>query len=67
MEPKYYSIKRVYPSDRGLHLEFATIEEAEAFFKDGRSRGIASNELEGNVVIKRFPKKKPALEKGQVM
>ena len=66
MEPKCYSIKEVYPSERGLHLVFPTIEEAEAFFADGRSRGITSNEIEGNVVIKRFPKKKPALIKEQV-
>lgn len=67
MEPKYYSIERVHASDRGLHLKFSTIEEAKAFFEDGRSRGITSNKLEGNVVIKRFPKKKPALSQEQVV
>ena len=65
MEPKYYSIKQAHPTNRGICLEFATTEEAKEFFEDGKSRGITSNKLEGNVVIKQFPKKKPAFEKEQ--
>lgn len=42
-----FTAKRVYPSERGLDLEFATHEE-------GKSRGITSNELDGLTIIKTF-------------
>jgi hypothetical protein len=45
--------KQVYPSDRGLHLEFETQEQAIAFYQDGSSRGI-SYDIEGVTVIKLF-------------
>ncbi len=45
--------KQVYPSDRGLHLEFETHEQALAFYQDGFSRGIAYD-IEGVTVIKLF-------------
>ena len=47
--------KRVYPSEKGLHIEFNSEEEAQAFCRDGRSRGITNHELDGNTVIKKFP------------
>lgn len=46
--------KRIYPSDQGLHMEFATLEEAKAFYEDGLSRGISNNELCGVTVVKKF-------------
>ena len=49
-----FSAKRVYLSEKGLHIEFNTEEEARAFCRDGRSRGITNYELERNVVIKKF-------------
>jgi hypothetical protein len=52
--------KQVYPSDRGLHLEFETHEQALAFYQDGSSRGL-SYDIEGVTVIKPFKsKQKPA-------
>jgi hypothetical protein len=55
-----HTAKKVYPSDRGLHLEFATYEQALAFYQDGSSRGI-SYEMEGATIIKLFKaKQKPA-------
>jgi hypothetical protein len=48
--------KKVYPSDRGLHLEFETTEQALAFYQDGSSRGILY-EIEGVTVIKPFKTK----------
>ena len=57
MQGKYFPIKRVYPSEKGLHFEFATETEAQEFYEDGRSRGITSNELHGAIVIKRFKRK----------
>ncbi len=57
LQGKYFPIKRVYPSEKGLHFEFATEAEAQEFYEDGRSRGITSNELHGAIVIKRFKKK----------
>ena len=65
MKTSQFIAKRVYPSDKGIHIEFATEVEAKECYEDSLSRGITSNELDGNVVIKRFPKKNPALEKGQ--
>jgi hypothetical protein len=52
---------RVYPSDKGIHLEFETREQALAFYEDGKSRGISSNEIHGSTVIKKFPTKKLTL------
>lgn len=49
--------KRVYPSEKGLHMEFSSPEFAMAFYEDGSSRGI-TYELEGNTVIKPFKLKK---------
>lgn len=46
--------KHVYPSEKGLHIEFNTEDEALAFCRDGMSRGITNYELDGNTVIKRF-------------
>jgi hypothetical protein len=43
---------RVFPSDQGIYLEFETKEQALAFYDDGKNRGITSNELQGNTVIK---------------
>lgn len=57
MQRKYFPVKRVYPSDKGLHFEFATEAKAKEFYEDSRSRGITSNELDGVTVIKRFKKK----------
>ncbi len=51
-----HAAKKVYPSDRGLHLEFETTEQALAFYQDGSSRGI-SYEIEGVTVIKPFKAK----------
>jgi hypothetical protein len=51
--PDTHIAKKIYPSDRGLHLEFETIEQALAFYQDGSSRGI-SYEIEGFTVIKPF-------------
>lgn len=65
MEPKSFLAKRVYPSEKGIHVEFATEAEARACYEDSLSRGITSNELDGNVMTKRFPKKKPAPVEGQ--
>lgn len=58
MKTSQFIVKRVYPSDKGLHLEFATEAEAKAFYENSFSRGINSNELDGITVIKTF--KKPA-------
>jgi hypothetical protein len=56
-----HSAKNVYPSDRGLHLEFETHEQALAFYQDGSCRGI-SYDIEGVTVIKPFKvNKKPLL------
>ncbi|WP_404789877.1 hypothetical protein [Altericista sp. CCNU0014] len=44
---------QVYPSDRGLHLEFETREQALAFYQDGSSRGL-SYDIEGVTIIKPF-------------
>ncbi|NJM74524.1 MAG: hypothetical protein HC852_00715 [Acaryochloridaceae cyanobacterium RU_4_10] len=49
-----HSAKNVYPSDRGLHLEFETHEQALAFYQDGSRRGI-SYDIEGVTVIKLWP------------
>lgn len=57
MQDKYFPVKRVYPSEKGLHFEFASEAEAKEFYEDGRARGITSNELDGLTVIKRFKKK----------
>ena len=65
MKTSQFIAKRVYPSERGIHIEFATEAEAKECYEDSLSRGITSNELDGNVVIKRFPKKKPALSQEQ--
>lgn len=46
--------KRIYPSEQGLHMEFATVAEAKAFYEDGLSRGITNNELNGITVTKKF-------------
>jgi hypothetical protein len=55
-----HTAKKIYPSDRGLHLEFETHEQALAFYQDGSSRGI-SYEMEGDTIIKPFKAKhKPA-------
>jgi hypothetical protein len=64
MQDKYFAAKRVYPSEKGIHMVFASEDEAKEFYEDGRSRGIISNELNGVEVIKCF-RKKPALEKEQ--
>jgi hypothetical protein len=58
MKTSQFIAKRIYLSDKGLHLEFATEAEAKAFYEDGLSRGINSNKLDGLTVIKTF--KKPA-------
>lgn len=56
---QYHAAKRVYPSPRGLHLEFETHDQAIAFYQDGTSRGI-TYEMEGDTVIKPFKtKRKP--------
>lgn len=57
MQVKRFTAKRIYPSDKGLHFEFATEAEAKEFYENGRSRGITSNELDGVTVIKKFLKK----------
>jgi hypothetical protein len=60
-----HTAKKVYPSDRGLHLEFETHEQALAFYRDGSSRGI-SYQIEGMTVIKPFKaKQKPALDESR--
>ncbi len=46
--------KRIYPSDEGLQIEFATVAEALSFYEDGLNRGITNNELRGLTVIKKF-------------
>ena len=63
MQDRYFAAKRVYPSERGLHFEFATEAEAKEFYEDGKSRGIISNELQGNVVLKPFKKKLASVKK----
>lgn len=65
MKAKGFTAKRVFVSEKGIHIEFASAREAKECYEDSLSRGITSNELDGNVVIKRPPKKKPALEKEQ--
>ncbi len=65
-KPRYFAVKRVYPSEKGLHFEFTTEVEAKEFYEDGRSRGIISNELSGNTVLKPF-KKKPGAVKNQAI
>jgi hypothetical protein len=60
-----HTAKKVYPSDRGLHLEFETHEQALAFYRDGSSRGI-SYQIEEMTVIKPFKaKQKPALDESR--
>jgi hypothetical protein len=55
MQKSYNFIaKRIYSSDKGLHMEFATEVEAKAFYEDGLSRGITNNEICGLTVIKKF-------------
>jgi hypothetical protein len=49
--------KQVYPSDKGLHMDFGSSELALEFYEDGSSRGIIY-ELDGNTVIKPFKIKK---------
>jgi len=56
---------RFYPSNKGIHLEFETRDQAIAFYEDGRNRGITSNEIHGSTVIKRFPTKSSPLESPQ--
>jgi hypothetical protein len=56
MQVKRFTAKRVYPSEKGIHLVFATTEEASVFYEDSLQRGITSNELDGVTVIKRFKK-----------
>jgi hypothetical protein len=53
----YYNAKQVYPSDKGLHMEFGSPELALEFYEDGSSRGI-TYELDGSTVIKPFKIKK---------
>lgn len=57
MEIKGFAAKRVYPSNKGIHIEFATVEEARVCYEDSLRRGITSNELDGLTVIKKFKKK----------
>lgn len=64
MKTSQFIAKRVYPSDKGLHLEFATEAEAKAFYEDSLSRGINSNELDGLTVIKTFKKPARQIEQG---
>ena len=55
MQKSYnFVARRIYPSDKGLHMEFATESEAKAFYEDGLSRGITNNEICGLTVIKKF-------------
>lgn len=35
-----FAAKRVYPSEQGLHFELYTEAEAQAAYKDAKSRGI---------------------------
>lgn len=56
--PVMHEAIRIYPSDKGIHLEFETKEQALAFYEDGKSRGITSNEIHGSMVIKKFLNKK---------
>ncbi len=54
---QYYTALRVYPSTKGLHMEFENNDQAFAFYKDGASRGI-TYEIKENTVIKLFKTKK---------
>jgi hypothetical protein len=53
----YHVAKRVYPSEKGIHMEFGSPELAKEFFNDGSSRGIGY-ELDNCTVIKPFKVKK---------
>ena len=44
---------RIFPSSRGLHFEFATREEAQAFYQRGLELGGCHDELVGSMVIAR--------------
>jgi hypothetical protein len=55
-EHQTFDAKRIYASDRGLHIEFNSENEAIAFCRDGMSRGITNYDLVGNTVIKKFLK-----------
>lgn len=57
MKAKGFAAKRVYPSEKGIHIEFATEAEARECYEDSLRRGITSNELDGLTVTKRFEKK----------
>ena len=56
MQVKYFVAKRVYPSEKGIHIEFATVEEARICYEDSLRRGITSNELDGLTITKKFKK-----------
>lgn len=57
IQGKYFVAKRVYPSEKGIHIEFETEAEAKECYEHSLSRGITSNELHGAIVIKRFKNK----------
>lgn len=50
MSEKTFAIKSVYPSEQGLHLEHYTEAEAQAAYKDAKSRGINNVELDGLIL-----------------
>lgn len=58
MKAKGFAAKRVFATEKGIHIEFASAREAKECYEDSLSRGITTNELDGLTVIKRFRKKK---------
>ena len=51
MNSKEFRAIRIFPSSRGLHCEFATKEEAQAFYERGLEVGARHDELIGSMVI----------------
>lgn len=56
MKAKGFAAKRVFVSEKGIHIEFASAREAKELYEDSLIRSITSNELDGFTVIKKFKK-----------
>lgn len=62
-----FAAKRVYPSDCGLHIEHYTETEAQAAYADAKSRGINNVELDGLVLIWKFPNRKANIDSEEAL
>jgi hypothetical protein len=53
MNPKGFKVMRLFISDRGIHLEFRDMSEAQAFYQYALEQGHQHNKLTGTMVILR--------------